>query len=129
MKKARKPAGPENEISRDYVLPDFTSRRRGYMKSQAESLGRPAAEGEQIIRMNNERFTVPELLFNPSDIGIHQMGIPEAVDFVIKSCPEETQRWLYQNIVLIGGCSMIPNMRERVERDVREYAPSHYKVL
>ena len=78
--------------------------------------------------MNNERFCVPELLFNPSDIGIHQMGIPEAVDHVIKLCPEETHRWLYQNIVLIGGCSNIPNMRERVERDVREMAPAHYKV-
>ena len=61
-------------MSRDYVLPDFTSLRRGYMKSPEESTGRPAVEGEQIIRMNNERFTVPEILFNPSDIGIQQVG-------------------------------------------------------
>ena len=59
-------------MARDYVLPDFTSLRRGFMKGRAESAGRPTAEGEQIIRMNNERFAVPELLFNPSDIGIEQ---------------------------------------------------------
>ncbi len=118
------------------------------MKSKEESVGRPQ-EGEQIIRINNERFTVPELLFNPSDIGIpqvtfqcigkkgffyrwtlciFQMGIPECIVHVINQCEEETRRWLFQNIVLIGGCSNIPNMRERVERDVRELAPSHYPV-
>ena len=25
--------------------------------------------GLQILRMNNERFAVPELLFHPSDVG------------------------------------------------------------
>ena len=57
------------------------------------------------------------------------MGISEAVEHVINQCPEETHRWLYQNIVLIGGCSNIPNVRERVERDVRELAPAQYKVI
>lgn len=41
----------------------------------------------QIIRLNNERFTVPELLFHPSDIGIEEMGIPEAVAHVVDSLP------------------------------------------
>ena len=64
----------DNTVARDYVLPDFTTLRRGYMKSQEDSTGRPQVEGEQIIRMNNERFTVPEILFNPSDIGIQQVS-------------------------------------------------------
>jgi len=62
-----------NTVAVDYVLPDFTSLRRGYARSNAESSGRPQADGEQIVRMNNERFAVPELLFHPSDIGIHQV--------------------------------------------------------
>lgn len=40
----------------------------------------------QIISLNNERFTIPELLFNPSDIGIKEMGISEAIVDSIKSC-------------------------------------------
>ena len=32
-----------------------------------------------MIRMNNERFSVPELLFHPSDVGIQEMGVSEAV--------------------------------------------------
>jgi actin-related protein 6 len=29
------------------------------------------------VRIGNERFAVPEVLFNPSDIGINEAGIPE----------------------------------------------------
>lgn len=38
--------------------------------------------------MNNERFTIPELLFHPSDVGIHEMGVAEAVVHTIQSLPE-----------------------------------------
>jgi actin-related protein 6 len=34
--------------------------------------------GEQILSMETERFTVPEVLFHPSDIGMNQAGITEA---------------------------------------------------
>ncbi len=48
-------------------------------------------EDAQLLKMNNERFMVPELLFNPSDIGINEMGIAEAlVHSVVKKCPEGT---------------------------------------
>ena len=73
-------------MARDYVLPDFTSLRRGFMKGREESVGRPTAEGEQIIRMNNERFAVPELLFNPSDIGIEQESVGMGVVWAFHRC-------------------------------------------
>ncbi len=44
--------------------------------------------GEQILRLANERFAVPEMLFHPSDIGIQEMGIPEAIVHSIQSLPE-----------------------------------------
>ena len=47
---------------------------------------------------------------------------------VVGECPEQAQRWLYRNIVLVGGCTKIPNFRERVEREVRELAPDTFKV-
>ena len=42
----------------------------------------------QMIRMNNERFAVPELLFHPSDVGIQEMGIPEAIIYVLSKLDE-----------------------------------------
>lgn len=44
--------------------------------------------GEQILRLTNERFAVPEILFHPSDIGIQEMGIPEAIVDSIQNLPE-----------------------------------------
>jgi len=116
-----------NQIARDYVLPDFTSIRRGYMKSQEESTGKPG-DGEQIIRMNNERFMVPEILFNPSDIGIRQMGIPEAVALAISECEEIAQPWLYRNILLTGGNVLFPGFKERLEKEIRMLAPHMMEV-
>ena len=37
--------------------------------------------------MNNERFAVPEILFHPSDVGIQQMGLPEAAKAAIDATP------------------------------------------
>lgn len=74
---------PENTIMRDYVLPDYTHIKRGYVKTTDETSG-----SEQLIRMNNERFSVPEILFRPSDVGIHQMGVAEAVSHVVSKLPK-----------------------------------------
>jgi actin-related protein 6 len=38
--------------------------------------------------MNNERFAVPELLFHPSDVGVQEMGVAEALVHAISSLPE-----------------------------------------
>lgn len=48
--------------------------------------------GEQILRLANERFAVPEMLFHPADIGIQEMGIPEAIVDSIQSLPEGHSR-------------------------------------
>lgn len=78
--------------------------------------------------MNNERFAVPELLFHPSDIGIQQMGISEAIVNVIQDFPTEVQSHLYRNVLLTGGSCNLANFRERVEKDVRTMAPAECKV-
>ena len=57
----------------EYVLPDFVSIHRGYVKlpdvSDDPEDRKQAADQGQTIRLSLERFTVPEILFNPSDIG------------------------------------------------------------
>ncbi|CAN0430098.1 unnamed protein product [Hapterophycus canaliculatus] len=44
--------------------------------------------------MGNERFQIPEVLFNPSDVGLRQMGLSEAVATCI-------ERWV---VAARGGC-------------------------
>ena len=83
---------------------------------------------QQCLRLNNERFSVPETLFHPSDIGINQMGIPEAILNSILSCPEETWPHLFSNIILTGGSTLFPGFKERVENEIRCLTPDHFDV-
>lgn len=41
----------------------------------------------QVIHMNNERFAVPEILLNPSDVGVQEMGLAEAIHHSVSSLP------------------------------------------
>ncbi|KAF8980560.1 Actin- protein 6 [Entomortierella lignicola] len=88
----------------------------------------PANDEEQVLTMNNERFTVPEILFNPSDIGMEQAGIPEAVVDAVSACDEEIQGMLYANVVLIGGNARLPGFKKRIVNDLRRVVPSEYEV-
>lgn len=75
--------GKENTIVQDYVLPDFNIHSRGFIRTPEDNV----CDDLQKLRVNIERFAVPETLFSPSDIGISQMGIPEAIATAVKKCP------------------------------------------
>ena len=54
-----------NDIVQEYLLPDFSTNRAGRLKADDDII----TETDQILYMENERFSIPEVLFNPSDIG------------------------------------------------------------
>ncbi|CAK9815391.1 Actin-related protein 6 [Anthophora plagiata] len=111
-----------NPIVKDYVLPDYTTLRRGFIKSPE-----PPNE-QQTLRLSNERFAIPEILFFPSDVGIRQMGIPESIMDCLKACDEETWPHLLSNIVLTGGNAKFPGFQQRIYKEVRSLAPAEYTI-
>ncbi|OAD72074.1 hypothetical protein PHYBLDRAFT_134449 [Phycomyces blakesleeanus NRRL 1555(-)] len=122
----------ENTIIQEYVLPDFTHHSQGHVRPKQEkqkqsdqTLDRSV---DQILPMNNERFMIPEILFNPSDIGMNQAGIPEAISQAIEACEPEYHGLLYANIVLVGGNAKLNGYRERIEQDLRVMVPSEYEL-
>ena len=54
-----------NAIVQEYILPDLSTNKSGRIRQPDDMV-----ETDQILVMNNERFTVPELLFRPDDIGM-----------------------------------------------------------
>ena len=58
-----------------------------------------------------ERFTVPEILFHPSDIGVDEMGLGEGIREAVEACPPAMHPHLYNNIVIIGGNSKFQNFK------------------
>lgn len=119
-----------NKVIKDYILPDFTNVKRGYVREPDWRANRlnPNSTDPQFVRLGNERFQVPEILFNPSDIGISQVGIIEAIVDSINSLPEQLHPFLYANIVLTGGNVNIPGFKDRVLKGVRTYCPAPYRV-
>lgn len=111
-----------NMIRCEYVLPDYVKNHTGYIKtgittaSSLSSGSTPSKKdnSEQVLVMNNERIIVPELLFTPSDIGINQAGIGEAVFQSVESCVQEMHALLYSNILVIGGNTLFPNYVKRL---------------
>ena len=92
-----KEKGPNNTIGKEYVLPDYLEIRRGHIRDKFE-----AVQGKQIIKMNNERFSVPEILFSPSDIGIKQMGLSEILKYSLSRTDEVYHPDLLANVLLTG---------------------------
>lgn len=129
---------------RTYVLPDFvpsSSNKLGYVRLPRDSSdptpsppptaptppvddkGKAVAgEEEQLLQLGNERFAVPEVLFNPSTIGqslrarlaanprllnlvvdLNQAGLPETIAHSIAALPAEVQGMFWANIKCVGG--------------------------
>lgn len=116
-----------NTIKRDYALPDFSRGATdplGHVLSPNEELDGT----EQVLRMNNERISVPEILFNPSDVGMEQAGVGELIFQAVQACPQEHHADLYANVVLTGGNCNFPNFAERVMRDLRPLVSDIYDI-
>jgi len=107
-----------NTIVQEYVLPDFSRNRRGYIR-QPDSL---PIDGEQVLYMGNERFSIPEVLFCPDQIGLHQAGLGEAIVQSINLIPEDLQGMFWANIGLIGGCTKFPGFAARLMAELRPCA-------
>ena len=63
-------------------MPDYKQIKRGFVKTTSPSAEESAflsSTSAQVVKMKFERFTVPEVLFSPSDIGINEAGLPEAI--------------------------------------------------
>jgi len=83
---------------------------------------------EQALYMNNERLSVPEILFNPMDVGMNQAGIPEVIVESINATHPDLHGLLYGNIILVGGNSLFSGYKKRIEKDLRFLAPTEFEI-
>ncbi|KAL6303887.1 actin-like protein Arp6 [Sparassis latifolia] len=113
-----------NEIVQEYILPDFSVHRPGRIRRAGEQLD----DNSQVMYMNNERFTVPEVIFRPDNIGLNQCGLATAVASSINLLPEDLRGMFWAHIGLIGGNTNIPGFQERLTNELRSLAPVECEV-
>ena len=92
-------------IKRDYKLPDG-----------------------QIISVDKARFIAPEIIFRPSLIGKSEMGLHRKLYNTVMKCDLDDRHEWYQNIVVVGGNTMFPGIKERLEKEMNYLVPDSYKI-
>lgn len=65
----------------------------------------------------------PELLFQPSMMGIIEAGLAETIDYVLKLFTSAEQQQLVDNIFLTGGIAGLKGLKERLCRELMEIRP------
>ena len=120
--------GDDNESGSDS---DDEAALRKKLVQQRQEAARRIEEEPQILPLSVERFAIPEALFRPSDVGLpaEWAGIPEAIVQAIEATPEALQPAFYRSIVLVGGLSLLPNLKDRIARDFRTLAPTEYETI
>jgi len=124
-------------IAKDYVLPDYHKTTKGYVRdhdpSDAGKLaqlqkGKAGEAAEDLLTLRNERFTVPEIIFNPSDIGMRQSGIAQLIMDSLSALPLGLWPGFLANIIVVGGNANISDFIWRLQEEIRALAPTECYV-
>ena len=129
----------ENEDLRlDYILPDGIHLLRGFSRPHGTSLEalkkRKQAslsidsDAEVSMTLSNERFSVPEILFSPGDVGSKQPGLPDIIMQSLAVLPPLVQATMLSNVLVVGGNANILGLVERLEAELRMRVKTEWGV-
>ncbi|KAI8903357.1 actin family [Gorgonomyces haynaldii] len=117
-----------------YVCPDIVKEFRKYEQEGDKWIKRvdfvnSITKKPYSVDVGFERFLGPEVFFNPEFVsGDFLTPLPDVVDQVIQSCPIDTRRGLYKNIVLSGGSTMFKDFSKRLQRDIKRMVDARVKM-
>ncbi|XP_037089442.1 actin-related protein 5-like [Pollicipes pollicipes] len=100
----------------------------GRLRQLAPDLPRrqqPAGSSAELhqIELTTEALQTPEVLFQPSLLGMSQAGLAETVQFVLNKQPAAEQQRLADNVFITGGLARLPGFQARMERELRQMRP------
>jgi len=74
----------------------------------------------ETVSLGIERFLAPECFFNPAVIGKELPPLDDMIVEAISECDVDLRRDLYSNIVLSGGSTMYPGIKQRLTKEIKE---------
>lgn len=82
----------------------------------------------ETLTVGVERFLAPEVFFNPGAVGKETPPMDEVIVESVSKCDIDLRRDLYSNIVLSGGSTMFPGLKERLTKEISEMIPENVEV-
>jgi len=74
----------------------------------------------RVIKVGQERYEAPEVLFQPHLIDVESAGLHEMLFNMIQEADIDLRQAFYQHIVLSGGSTMYPGLPSRLEKEMRQ---------
>lgn len=123
--KLRKTVAKVTKEKYSYVCPDLVKEYTKYDNDpnkyiKIHEFTDTVAGKKHSIDIGYERFLAPEMFFNPEIFSSNFLTpLPRVVDDTVQSCPIDSRRGLYGNIVLSGGSTMFKDFGRRLQRDIK----------
>eukprot|EP01121_Diplochlamys_sp_Union-15-3_P017603 TRINITY_DN6230_c0_g1_i1.p1 TRINITY_DN6230_c0_g1~~TRINITY_DN6230_c0_g1_i1.p1 ORF type:complete len:276 (-),score=33.60 TRINITY_DN6230_c0_g1_i1:30-785(-) len=95
-------------------------------ESEQSSLNKPYTfpDGRVVTITSKMRVLTNEPLFDPTVLGLEaSKSLQRMIVESIQRCDANMQHPMFQNILICGGPSVTPGLRERVEMEVRRLVP------
>ncbi|XWS26571.1 hypothetical protein CRYUN_Cryun26dG0042100 [Craigia yunnanensis] len=82
----------------------------------------------QVITIGASRFKCPEILFDPSRVGMESGGLHEILVRSISRSYMNVRREMFGNVVLSGGTTLMSGLADRLAKEVSSLAPPGVRV-
>ena len=110
-----------------YVAVDYDDELKG-VASNADLEKEYEMPDGQLVKVGEQRFKCPELLFKPNLNGLEMDGVHETCYNTIMKCDIDIRKDLYENLVCSGGSTMYQGLPERLAAEVTTLAPATMKI-
>ncbi len=110
-----------------YVSSDIKKEIEDLKRSPSKVKIFKTPEGEEI-KLKSEQFMAPECLFQPYIIGKELPSLHESIIAAISLCDMNLRREFYSNIILSGGSSNFPGLKERIKNEISKRVPESIEV-
>ncbi|XP_075056672.1 actin-related protein T3 [Mixophyes fleayi] len=82
----------------------------------------------KVIRIHNQRFRCPEILFAPANIGMEAPGIDRLCFNTITKCDIDLRTTFYSNILMSGGSSLFKGIDVRLAKELTKLVSAECHV-
>ena len=80
------------------------------------------------IRLAEEKFRAPEVLFSPDIIGMEYPGVHDMLLSSINKADLDLKKYLFESIYLAGGTTLMNGFAERLFSEIRDKKADNVKV-